>query len=593
MFASFPSDIFATAPSPVPPGTIRFNPDYSPFDVMTDPAATIRGMPPNMGEMMLPHAVTYQGTLSSISRVYRPSDEAIKHSYQNARFMRNDPTLMECVELRQQATCLFDWHVEPEDEKDPEQVDAAAQLTKMLEAIPRFMQYRENLLHATWYGKYGVQQKWGWKRIGRKMRMTITDWRPVNGDKIVFRYDDGMAVYRPDQIGIRIGMGYPGGYAGLDKKWGAMLEKSGFRGAVHKIDPTDNGLAYFLDTWERPLLALHKYQIEDGEYEEPTNAGRIHGKGLRSVLYWVWHQKQEALALLMDYLERAAFGFNVWYYPMNNAEAKEAVERAALKQNEGGGARNILFFPLPPTEDAGLYQVQHVEPGMGGAAELKEIITNYFGHQFKRYILGQVLTTEAASTGLGSGVADIHVATFMQKIRYDSQLVEESITTDTLEPLVRFNFPRLASKRFRFRIDTEVPDAEAKLKALVEAYGMGLRIPAQHVRDLLGVPTPDADAEVLDQTAQQQQAFAGQMQQGMQFGRQSQASQEGLHGVQTSPIALDDPVQAAAAPHSEDSDRDRMIQSDDERPAAPTGELRREIIEALRREFGARSRRAA
>src|SRR5688572_18817980 len=162
-------------------------------------------MPPNAGQSIVPHAITFSGILSSISRVYRPSDEALKHSLANARLMVNDPVIEECCEIRRQACCLFDWHIEPGDKKDANQVAFASELTKMLEAIPRFMQYRENLLRATWYGRYAIAHKWGWKKVGYKMRLIPTGWQPIHGDKLVFRFDDGQNDYRPDQIGIRVG----------------------------------------------------------------------------------------------------------------------------------------------------------------------------------------------------------------------------------------------------------------------------------------------------------------------------------------------------------------------------------------------------
>jgi hypothetical protein len=549
-------------------------PGFSLYDTTLDPAGRLSRMPINMGESILPHAITFQGTVSSIARVYRPSDEALKQSFENARIMRNDTAIMECVEMRQRACCLFEWHVEPENKKDQGQVGVAAELTRMLEDIPRFLQYRENLLHATWYGKYGIQHKWRWKRVGPKMRIVMDQWLPVNGDKIVFRYDDGLGTYRPDQVGIRIGMAYPG-WQNSARRWERQREdeedatfKNGdglpiIRGQMKgKIQPTDYGLAYFLDTWERPLLAIHKNQIEDGEYEEPTNAGRIHGKGLRSVLYWTWIQKQEALSLLMEYLERSAFGFNVWYYPMHNPTAKEEIEKAALRQSESGGSRNIVFFPMVQDEQSALYRVEHIEPGMGGAESLKAVINEYFGHQIKRYILGQTLTSEASATGLGSNLAEVQLGTFMQIVRYDAQLLEETITTDLLLPMIQFNYPQYANTRFRFRIDTETPDAETRLNAIKMAYDMGLKIDAQNVRDLLGTPVPESGAEVLDMAALQKSIQPPPGTMGGGFGGGDSGGPEKnamVHGLEAQP---ENAEYDADGPPSERSERSVVLGSD-------------------------------
>lgn len=455
------------------------------WDISDDPGAGVDRMPPNVGKFLLPHVGTFAGMVSSQARVYRPSDEALRNSEENARFMRNDPVIMECVEMRQRLAALLDWHIEPENPQDPKQVEIADQITKIIQRIPRFMQYRECLLNAVWFGRYAVVHKWQWKRIDGKMRLTIGQWKPLHGDKLVWRYDDHRGRHRSDQLGIRIG---PAMYN--SSEYATFKEQ--YR---DRIEATDWGLAFFLDSWQENLISVHKHFIEDGEWEDPFSAGAIHGRGLRSRLYWTWFQKQESLAFLMEFLERSAAGFEIWSYPMHNPQAREEVRKAATDRSELG--RNVLLVPRPVGDEGMNYDVQRIEPGMAGAAELKSIITDYYGHQIKRYILGQTLTTEADATGLGSGLADIHLETLMGIVRYDSTNLEETITDDVVEPIKRYNFPEAADIYFAFRVDTEQPDSQAKMEAFNNAYNMGLTLRGQDVRDLIGAAKPEQDDEVL------------------------------------------------------------------------------------------------
>lgn len=481
-------------------------------DDAKDPALAIRGMPPNFGEHSLPHIVTFQGIISSIARIYRPSDEAIKDSFENARFMRNDCGLMECIEQRQRSTALLNWHLEPDDENDKTQQWLCEQLTAILEATPRFMQYRENLLHAIWFGRYGVSHRLRWKPVRGKMRLAIDRWRPVHGDKLAFRYDDGNQTFDEDQVGIRVGAGFTAGSM-VAKRW--TVEK------INKVEPSDYGLVYFLEPYERSLLAIHKHMIEDGEYEDPQAAGKIHGVGIRSRIYWTWYQAQETLAWMMEYLERSAFGIEIWYYPWGNDEAKKHT-RAAAEERIGQG-RNIILVPRPLGEDTMAYGVERIEPSMAGLEACQKLVTEFFGWRMKRYILGQTLTSEAASTGLGSNLADIHLASFLQIVKYDATNLEETITTETVEPLKKFNWPRYRDIPIRFRIDTESADTEEKLKAYETAYRMGAKLKAQDVYDIIGASQPDPGDEVL-QDPQHAQAQAQQAQMQAQTAAQQQAA---------------------------------------------------------------------
>lgn len=457
-----------------------------------DPAETIPGMAPNFGESMLPHVMTFQGIISSISRVYRPSDEALKHSWENARYMRNDPVIRECIDQRQRSVSLLNWHLEPDDPDSEDQQDLVKKLTRIIEEIPYFTEYRRNLLHAIWYGRYGINHIWGWQRVGGAMR-ALPRWVPIHGDKLVFRYDDGSGEYDPNQVGIRVGAGYTAG-DNVAKRW--RVER------INKVETTDYGLAYFLEPWEAErLLAIHKHQIEDGEYEEPVNAGRIHGVGLRSVIYWAWYQKQETLAWLMEYLERSAFGIEIWYYPSGNNKAKDEARTAA--EERIGQGRNIVLVPKPLGDESMAYGVERIEPGMAGADVVHQIVNEYFGHQIKRYILGQTLTTEAHATGLGSNLATIHLDTYLQIIQADSVNLEETMTKQLVNPIKQFNFPTASHIPVKFRIDTEAADVESKLAAWEKAYQMGMKLKAQDVADLIGASVPDANDEVLQMPREQ------------------------------------------------------------------------------------------
>lgn len=440
-----------------------------------DPARQNSGMAPNYGGFVLPQVATVQGLAASVSRTYRIDDEALRQSYLNARYMKNDVGILECIGVRKRSVSLLDWHLEPENEHSQDEKELCGELTKILERIPRFMQYRECLAEAIWAGRAATQHQFQWRPIGRSMRVQCVRWLPINGDKLVWKIDeDPLGI---EQIGIRVGPNMnPHGRLQWDSR---------------KIQPTERGMAYFLSEWERQLLTIHKHQIEDGSYETPWEAGKIHGVGLRSQIFWEWFQKQELMGFLMEYLERSAFGFEMWYYPFGNENAREATEEAI--KNRIGNGRNCVMVPRMPGEDAHLYSMERIEPGLAGVDSMKAILEEYFGHRIKRLILGQTLTSEADATGLGSGLAEVHLGTFLDIVRYDAINLQETLTDQLVRNLQIWNFPASAHVRVKLVIDTESKDAAEKLKNYQAAWQMNARVKEADVLAAIGasLPTPE------------------------------------------------------------------------------------------------------
>lgn len=442
--------------------------------------------PPSYGQMPLPHIHTVAGRHGIVSSAYLNIDEATRDSRTNAERMRSDCGIMECLEGRQRATALLPWNVEPPDENDPAQKQLATDVRDIMEEIPRFTEMRRCLLEALWYGRQGVALQYAKNQIKGQWRNAIGRWEPRNGDKLVFRYDDGTLQHDPEQVGIKV-----------NTSWRGVREyRDPFTGAsVSKVQPTEQGLVYWFDRWERDTVIVHRHMVEDAPYHDPIMAGRINGVGIRDRIYWTWYAMIECLQRVVEYLDRAAFGIEVWPYQAGNAKAKLETEAAASEAM--GGGRTVILAPLPPDEMPERYMPHLIEPGLGGVNTTIDIIRTYFGHKIKRYILGQTLTSEADATGLGSGVADAHLATFADIIEYDARNLEETITTDLLKVIQRWNFPGTEHIKLKFKINTESPQVQQKMKAYESAYNMGLKIRASEVYDTIGSAMPDENDEVL------------------------------------------------------------------------------------------------
>jgi len=440
------------------------------------------------GSPVVPHILTYTG-YSSLGRVYRNPDEAIRHSHVNALYMRNDLATMECVEARQRLVALTPWHLETDNPKSSIEKELCAGMTSILKRIPRWTEYRRSLQEGIWYGRSANQGTFGRTMINGRKCTTLQPsiygpaWMPINGDKLAFRYGS-------NQIGIRIGWSLP------DSQQSFFDDE----GKERQVEITSGyGRCYFLDDEDRERVVLHKHMIEDGDYLDPVAAGSLHGVGIRSRIYWTWYQKHSTLQLLMEYLERSAVGFEVWTYPWGNKAALTETQNAAI--NRLGFGKNIVFVPRMPN-DPDLYSFQHQETGLQGIEMIDNIIHKYFEWQIKRYILGQITSSEPEGAGLGSsGLTDFQADTLANIIKYDAKNSDESITTDLVATLQRKNRHVLPAGtedvHVRFVSDTEDEEVKEKLEALEKAVGMGLRIKVDDVYETLGYEKPGPDDECI------------------------------------------------------------------------------------------------
>lgn len=489
----------------------------------TDPASKAPGSPPLYGNDAVPHTLTFQSLVGSFSRAYINPDKALNDSLNNAYLMENDIGLLESVECRRRLTAMLDWEIKPEDEKCPYQVSLAQELQRIVGRIKYFTNYRMHLMNAIWYGRSGIQHRYGYNKVNGSFRMMPTPlhrdhngWMPVHGDKLVFRYEDNVQNERDSgayahQMGLRIG-------TNLGDK--VRLHRD------YELEPVSDGLALFLKPYERDTFVVHKHFIEDAAFQHSFFAGSIHGVGIRSKIYWEWFLKQEAFAFLTQYLERSAGGIEVWTYPMGDEKALEKTKQAARERLANG--RNCIFFPKPLGDDSDSYKFEIIEPGAMGLDIMQSIVENYYGGRIKRYILGQELSTEAKATGMGSGVAEAHMDTLAQIVQFDASNLEETLTYELVRYIQQLNFPETMGWHMRFSLKTRDENTAERLAALNSAYQMGASIAESEVFKILGLSAPTTGQKVLSLSSQQNQQMQQQM--AMQQAQQPQMPMDGQFG---------------------------------------------------------------
>lgn len=422
------------------------------------------GLPPGGGHFTVPHYQTFSYVVNVVSRAYRwRFDEALKHSRENALAMRRDCFIMDCLRARQMPTAEQPWHLEAADEKDGAQMAAVAGISKIIKDMPRFQKLKMALLEGLWYGRYGAQIVYQWDYSLGFRRLIPRDFVQVNGDKLIPKW---------------------GG------RWGVLINR-----VVADLDtePTDRGMAHFLTPEEREAWIIHEHEPDDADFWEGELAGGIHGVGIRSRIYWNWWLRNEVMSWLLEFLERIGTGLTIFFFEAGNPQSEAEVRRIAEEQSRN----NFILFPRAIGQEKQGAGIDRVEVKTNGAEALIMLINEYFDRQIRSYILGQTLSSQAQSTGLGSEVAVFHQKTLYRILKYDAINLQETLSRDFVEVLRKYNYPALPANCIKLVFDLDRPQSKEYIEAAKTFQQMGGELDEDEVRSVMGFTRPQLGARTL------------------------------------------------------------------------------------------------
>ena len=422
------------------------------------------------------HISTFRSIPMLPANVYRNLDEALRHDQVNARAMRRDPHLMELLFSRQIAVAQLPWEIIPDDPKDPFQVSAARTVYDIIADIPRFTEYKRNLLEALWFGRYAIVNNFGFDWKAHKRRMVVKSWQPIMGDKLQFRMDD------TDTVGYLVN---PARATGIRK-----LE-IGYDGPIEMFSGTD-----------RRCIVVHKHFINDAHYMEWEGASGIEGVGLRNYLYWAWLHRQELIAFMMNAMERYGFGgFQLWYFEAGNPDSEKAVRQAAEMQT----GNNVILFPKPTGTEQGP-GLEIVEPNGNGLDAFLALINGYFNAQMERMIVGTAISGSGGDEkkSINPSEAALADTAFGRLLQYDADNLAETLTKELVSVIQDYNFPG-SDYRLKMKLNLQKPDPAKLLEASQRLFEMGCSINEREVRTFAGLSEPqDGDVILKKQTGEEQ-----------------------------------------------------------------------------------------
>jgi hypothetical protein len=476
--------------------------------------------------MALAHPLTMAGIVRGAYNTYFRLhwDEAWRHSQENAHAMLLDDHLGACYRELYDACLDRPWHLEPDSPKDPAQKAVADGVAKVIRATPFLDTFNEQLLMATWYGRYANQVEWQWKEMdlpaptasptfpgggvgGVKARcLCVKRHLPVNGDKVGFTFD-----HHPT---VRIN----GAYASRFQRADVL---------------TDNlGYSLVLRGGWRQRFILHKHRPFDPDFQHVGREDAIHGVGDRSWLYFSWWTVNEFFSAIIDGIDRYGLGFVAIKFAAGNVAAEAAADKFARDYSR----RAVVKVPV--SEGMAQDGVEVVESPTASMQILLELAGQWQARQ-ERYVIGQTTGGMHRQPSAGGGdVADLSGDTKYRRVRRIRLHLDESLTGSDLEPglvsmVKKFTFPDFADLPLRLVSDMAYNPVE-RLTAAKLAWDMGADLKKEEVYQASGFSVPSEGDEVLE-NPEFAQAELMLQQQAMQQEAAGEGGEDGGFGAALAP----------------------------------------------------------
>lgn len=403
-----------------------------------------------------------RGFFTTADKMLRSSSIAYRLNPQYQLMMRADADIEGVLRSLQVTLASLEWAVVSSDQENAEAVDLAAKISKIFSEMPRRSDFVRAMHEAVWYGNAACNVVY---RRDERLGVAIREWYPFHPDTLAYDQRGNLA--------MRVGAQYSAD--------GPSQQNIGFDSRVHIFTEE-----------ERKAIVLHRVFINAPDFNDPNSTESIYrGVGARDVCWFMWLAKQEVLQDAITYAERYAMGIRVGYYPLGQDAGRGMMENVLANLTND----NSVLLPMSGTEK--IYDIDIKEPNSGRAQVFMELV-NWFSGKIKEAILGQNLSSETGSTGLGSGVASLHADTLSRIIRYHADALADSLTCDFVRVVAKMlGASDSVAASLRFDFAPERTDPKERLEAIKSFVELGGKVAERDVRDLLGLSEPTEGEKVL------------------------------------------------------------------------------------------------
>lgn len=221
--------------------------------------------------------------------------------------------------------------------------------------------------------------------------------------------------------------------------------------------------------------------------------------GLARLIAFSWICKAYTLKDWVAFAEVYGMPLRLGRYGPNATEDDVDVLRQAVA-NIGSDAAAVLPESMK-------IEFEQVATGTSSHELFKELV-EWVDRQISKAVLGQTMTTEAQSAGLGSQQAWVHNDVRGDILQSDTRQLEDTLERDLVKPYIDLNHgERDEYPRINLQV-AEPEDVQGLVVALKELVPLGLPVGISSLYEKIGLPEPDEGEAVLEPQEQVPPALA-------------------------------------------------------------------------------------
>lgn len=250
---------------------------------------------------------------------------------------------------------------------------------------------------------------------------------------------------------------------------------------VRPSDVISRGQERFRFDADRHLRLITRESPTDGELLEARkfvvlrHGGRDanpYGLGLGTRLFWPCYFKRQDISFWLVFLDKFGGPTALGKYPSGAHDSEKQTLLSALS-----AIRQDSAVVIPDGMSAEL-----LEAARSGSSDAYERLARYMDEQISLIVLGETMTTTAASAGLGSNQANVHNDVRIELAMADADLLADTLQATLCQWIVDFNLPGAGVPRIQRQFD-EPEDKNTTAERDKKLTEIGLEPEDQYIKD--------------------------------------------------------------------------------------------------------------